>query len=227
MFVQGLAASVVALLGTLAISAASDEGGVAFTEQLARAVPVVPLAVFACLALVVRRTRQRGELAAFARAGFRPISAISALLVGAVLPAAGLLVAATWRARLDVFFPRPPTLLRFVWDGAGYTADGIRVASAGTLAHVAAPAAIHTWSPPAHGGSAALVAVVAALVSATLLSVSVAWLRMFALQAAAHVVALLLFQAASAGYVSAWSAPAPMLLLAGYACASAHVRNTP
>jgi hypothetical protein len=216
MFVHGFAASLVAQLGVLAVSAASDEGGVGFSERLARVVPVVPLAVFVGLALMVRRTRRRGELAALARAGFRPVFAIVAMLIGALLPAACVLCAAAWYARLDVFFPRPPTLLRFVWDGTGYAADGIRVAASGELSYSADAAAIHSWSPPAHGGAAALVAVVAALFAATLLSAGREWARQFGLLAAAHVVALLLFQAASAGYCPAWLAAIPTVFLAAY-----------
>lgn len=125
-----------AFLAALLLTAATDEGGVAWLERIARTLPALPLAGAAGAWLALSPLRTRGDLRALAAIGrnpwqiVRPAVAASALahVCGAALVVSSALAAGT-------FFPRaaakPPVVFR---DGDFIDeAKGIRIRADGMM----------------------------------------------------------------------------------------------
>ena len=202
----------------LAVSAATDEGGVAAGERLARVLPLAPLTSSVAAALVVVQARRRGEERALAALGLAPATlALWVSVVASATPcAAGLAIAA---GAVDVagFYPSPPTAPAFVDDGVAFSSAelGVAVDGAGELRPLAAPATGDGARALPRGARA--VAAVGSAVSGLALALSATRGRGGRVLAAVWpslltaLASLLAFQLAAAGRVPAALAAAPAL----------------
>lgn len=215
---RALLGQVVLFAVALAVSAATDEGGVALGERLARTLPLAPLTSAIAGLLVVLQARRRGEERALAALGLAPATlALWVSVVASATPcAAGLAIAA---GAVDVagFYPSPPTAPAFVDDGVVFSSAelGVAVDGDGELRPLAAPAR--------GGGARALppnaraVAAIGSVVSGLALALSTTRARGGRVLAVAApslftaVASLLAFQLAAAGRIPTALAAAPML----------------
>ncbi len=203
----------------LLLSAATDEGGVAWSERLVRALPVAPLASALATLLTLRTLQRRGELLALFGLGAAPWRAAAPVVVGAAIPALALVVLALASSHADVhaFFPRV-AVDGLVWDGERFVdlSRGVQVLQDGSLVRVDKLDAPATVGLPA----AAKWAVGLSLGGAALaLPIHVAGafpdrrLRGGALVVAALAPTIVLFQLAAQALVPALVTAVPMALL--------------
>lgn len=213
-----LLGQVVLFAVALAVSSATDEGGVALGERLARTLPLAPVTSAIAALLVVLQARRRGEERALAALGLAPakVALWCAVVASATPCAAGLAIAA---GAVDVagFYPSPPTAPAFVDDGVVFSSPelGVSVDSDGELRPLTAPASgggSHALPPGARA-----VAAIGSVVSGLALALSATRGRAgHALAAVAPglftaVASLLAFQLAAAGRIPTALAMAPML----------------
>jgi len=215
----------------LAVSSATDEGGVALAERLARTLPLAPLTSALAAALVVLQARRRGEERALAAVGLAPATlGLWCALVASATPSAAGLAMAVGAVDVAEFYPSPPRAPIFVDDGVTFSSAelGVAVGRDGDLRPLAAPATgAGAHALPSHArGVAALVSVVSGLalaLSATRARARPARggreprgaaaraLAAVAPGLVASVATLLTFQLAAAGRVPTALAAAPML----------------
>lgn len=213
-----LVAQVVLFLVALAVSSATDEGGVAFSERLARTLPLAPFTSALAALLVVVQVRRRGEERALAALGLAPAQvALWCSLVACATPSAAALAIATGAVGIGGFYPSPPTAPAFVDDGVGFASEelGVAVDGDGELHPLDTPAG-HPGSHSLPRGARA-VAALGSLVGGLALALSATRGRggrvLWALSPAAlvAVVSLLAYQLAAAGRIPTALATAPML----------------
>jgi hypothetical protein len=129
----------VSFLVALLLSAATDEGGVAWRERIVRALPVVPLASALATVITLRTLQRRGELVALFGVGIPPWRAAAPVVLGAAVPALVLVVLALASGKADVhaFFPRV-SVDGLVWDGERFVdvTRGVQVLHDGALVRV-------------------------------------------------------------------------------------------
>lgn len=144
-FARAAALSWVLSLVGLFVTAATDEGGVAWTERVWRVLPATPVCAAVATALVVAALRRRGELRAFEVVGrSERVSALPAVLGGVSLPLVAALGLASVASASEVYYPAlaPAAVLRV--DGAfvdpeaamRHTDDGLIVADTSTAPRV-------------------------------------------------------------------------------------------
>jgi hypothetical protein len=139
-----LALVAVAFVGALLLGAATDEGGVAWIDRVARTLPVLPIAGAVGAWLAMSPLRTRGDLRALAAIGRNPWQiarpAIAASIAAHVVAAA---LALSSSVAVSTFYPRasarPPVVFRdgdFVDEG-----KGVRIHTDGTMtgAEIIAP----------------------------------------------------------------------------------------
>jgi hypothetical protein len=215
--IAGLALALVAV-----VTAASDEGGLAWGVRAGRTLPLAPVcsAVGAWLALAPARAR--GDDRALAAIGRSPWEREGAAIAGgaAIALLASLTIALLARVDVAGFYPRAEESVHWSHDGSGFASDDgrWRVGADGVPLLLAASTAVAPVSslPPAGRASAALAT--AALGFA--LPMLVARIRSrraavlsFAAIGAGTLATLLAFQAAAAALSPALLAPLPPLLL--------------
>lgn len=225
------AALVAALAVALAwlVTAATDEGGVAWRERAGRTLPLTPLCAAVGAWVSLAPVRSRGEALALEALGRSPAQiALAAVLGGALvaLVAAVLLGAGGRAVDVEGFFPAATHGGTWLWDAAGGAfvdrAQGLRVGADGAAVRVAAEAAGTLGGVPSGGRASAAVATALAGIALPLLVGHAAFGRArvgrLTLAAGAALAATVIaFQAAAARQLPAWVGAAPTLLLLAFA----------
>jgi hypothetical protein len=205
------------------VTAATDEGGVAWTERAARVLPLAP----ACAALGTWLGQApgwaRGEGRVFASLGRAPLAASASSVLGGAGVAWAVALAIALAGRVDVggFFPvaRAPRVFLAEPGGAFLdAASGYLIEPDGTLVAprtiLRAPAALETV--PSRGRAAAGLATGLAGLALPLLvarSARGSWLERGAVALLASAASVFLFQAAAVRLVGPLMACLPSLLL--------------
>lgn len=220
--IESLGYAVVLLGLAFLVTAATDEGGLAWTERVARVVPLAPLGVAVAVALTLAGPRRRVETRALEALGRSPFvnsagAASGAALVGVVV---ALLVLVDGRVPVRGFFPSLRAASVYAFDEGGFTslATGIHVALDGSLMLPPAPtAAVDTTSglPPHARLAACLVTGMASLAFALLIARLPRQGRTSSLLVLVATGALttFAFQAAAAGRLPALATPVPATVL--------------
>jgi hypothetical protein len=216
----------------LAVTAATDEGGLSLGARLARVVPLAPAYVGVAVAVALGGSRTRGEIRTLEATGRPPLFSAAAVAAGAV--AVGMVLSAwvLWGSdgALRTFYPSvtPGSAFTFHDDAFWNIRAGYRVTVGGAVA----------WLPPGQGGSAASSplsplglpghARTAAALATTLGSLAFGltmalvggkkYARAVAATLATAAGSTVCFQAAAAGRLSAlWAVAPPLVLLGGAA----------
>jgi hypothetical protein len=228
--------SLVFLLAWL-VTAATDEGGVAWGVRAGRTLPGTPLCAAIGTGLALAPARRRGELRALEALGRAPIASVAGAVAGGA--AVGFLAAALIASpSVDVsgFFPVAARGSDFRYEQGAFVdrGKGLRVEDDGSFAMIEARPAPPPMLVPARGRAAAALATALAggtlplLVAELLLArplggerpralgrTSVA--RLAIMIAVAAVATIVLFHAAAAGRVSALAGAIPFAALLGVA----------
>jgi hypothetical protein len=212
-----------ALLFAWLVTAATDEGGVAWTERAARVLPLAP----ACAALGTWLGQTpgwaRGEGRVFASLGRAPLATSASSVFGGAGVAWAVALAIAFAGRVDVggFFPVARVPKVYVAEPGGAfleAATGYLIEPDGTLLapHSIPRAAAALETVPSRGRLAAGLATGLAGLAFPLLVARTArgsWLERGAVALLAAVASVVLFQAAAVGLVGALAASLPSLLL--------------
>lgn len=219
-------ALLVLVLGWL-ITAATDEGGVAWSERAARVLPLAPAAAALGTWLGQARGWARGEGRALATLGRAPLVSSAPAVIGgaAVAWAAALSMALVSRVDVTGFFPVAHAPSSFVVEAGGEFLDestGQRIHADGTLSP-AGPATSSTssWAPvPPYGRAAAALATGLFGLALPLLVAKAARgsrLEKAGVVVAAGIATVFLFQAAAVRMTVALAAVIPAIVLLGWA----------
>jgi hypothetical protein len=240
----GIAASGLVGVAVL-VTAATDEGGVAWGARVARTLPVVPACGAIATWLVLGTARGRGEVRALEALGRAPWQNARGAVLGAALVAA-IVAGAIGATRLDVrgFFPEAPRAAAMRFDGAAFhdpterwivPLDGIPRIETGASSP-AAPSPERPLSVPARTRAtwadaerpvAALVTLIAGLALPLAAArgslgrrrrgrlLSAAWVRAIAATAATGLAEILFLHLAAAHRGPAWLALLPPAALLG------------
>jgi hypothetical protein len=227
------AALVAALALALAwlVTAATDEGGVAWRERAGRTLPLTPLCAAVGAWVALAPVRARGEALALEALGRSPAQITAAAALGGALVAVGAAVAlgvARQGIAVDGFFPTATHAGAWSWDGAAFVdrAQGLRVAADGAATRLASEGPSTLAGAPPLGRLAAALATAFAGVALPLLVAQGLFPRgagarpvaPLVLAAGAAVAAsVIAFQASAARHVPAWVGAAPPLLLLAFA----------
>jgi hypothetical protein len=237
MAVRALVLAALAILLAWLVTAATDEGGVAWGVRAGRTLPITPLCAAIGTGLALAPARRRGELRALGALGRAPVASVGGAAAGG---AAVALVAAALMAlpSVDVsgFFPVAARGSDFRYQDGAFIdrAHGLRVEDDGSFSHIEATASrpaivLPSRARPAASLSTALAGGALPLLVAELLlarplggerpralgRTSVA--RLAAMIALAAVATIVLFHAAAAGRVSALAGVIPFAALLGAA----------
>jgi hypothetical protein len=214
-----LGVTVLAFVVGILLTAATDEGGVAWRERAVRTLPLLPACAALGTFLTLRAARRKGELRVLETLGCSEWRcAAPAVLAGALGTAVGVVVAVRFlHADVAPYFPRvhadgvlvEPT--RFL-DAV----RGIAIAQDGTLAHASSTAPEAPVDLPS--GARGAVALVTLLAGLALPALVARLARRDALAATVGVIVLgsgciLLFHASAVGWISPYAAAIPMVLL--------------
>jgi hypothetical protein len=219
--------AVLALLLGWFVTAATDEGGVAWVERAGRVLPLAP----GCAALGTWLGQapgwERGEGRVFAALGRGPFATSAASIFGGagIAWAAALAIALASRVDVGGFFPVARTPDVFVAQTSGGFMDrtsGYVILPDGTLVAPSSVARPTSPSPvvPTKGRAAAGLATGLAGLALPLLVAKAArssWLKRATVALLASVASVVLFQAAAARLVGALAAVIPSLLLVVWA----------
>jgi hypothetical protein len=227
-FARGAALAALALVLAGVVTAASDEGGLAWGARAGRTLPLAPVCAAVGAWLALAPARARGDERALAALGRSPWEREVAAILGGAIVALAAALAIGCLARIDVsgFYPRPEQSLHWTFDGAAFTSDGgqwrVGADGAPSLARTPpteAPGAAE-GVPPRGRASAALSTAALGLALPMLVararSRRAATLALGAIAAGA-LATLLAFQAAAAAVASPLLAPVPPLLLLAWA----------
>jgi hypothetical protein len=235
-----LGLAVAMLVVAVLVTAATDEGGVAWGERVARVVPLAPVCVALAAALALAGPRRRMETRALEALGRSPFANACAAGAGAavvgVLVALLLLVDA--HVSVGAFFPTVRASGRYAFEAGAFSnlATGWRISPDGTLdlappdVAQAAVADVARGLPAYARLAAALVTAVASLAFALVIAELPRTRRRRAVLSLLTTAALTTFclQAAAAGRLPALVTPLPStLLLLGTAWAIVRVRWDP
>ena len=214
-----LGVTVLAFAVGILVTAATDEGGVAWRERAVRTLPLLPVCAALGTFLTLRAARRRGELRVLESLGCSEWRCVApAVLAGALGTAVGVLVAVgLLHADVAPYFPRvhADTVLvlpmRFL-DAA----QGIAIAQNGTLSH--APSGAPEIPEALPSGARGAVALVTLLAGLALPALVARLPRRDALTAVVGVIVLgagcvLLFHASAVGWGTPYLASLPMVVL--------------
>jgi hypothetical protein len=154
-FARSLTLAALAFALALLITAATDEGGVAWLFRFARALPAAPVCAAAGAWLALRPVHARGELRALEALGASP----ARVRVPAVLGAGGgAVVAAIVLLRVEAvdvgaFFPAPLTHELFVWRTPETSAPTVASTPAGSAASMPGGSEDERRAPPLEDGT--------------------------------------------------------------------------
>jgi hypothetical protein len=218
--------AIVSLVVAWLVTAATDEGNVAWTERAGRALPVAPVCAAIGAWAALAPARVRGELRALASLGRSPWQNARAAALGgaAVAIVAGAAIGgALGASRVDVagFYPEIGGGDRILYTDGAFVdrVSGWRVDKDGSVTRAAAEAAVREERIPPYGRAAAgLATAICGLALALVVGKPerrAAWLAGAAVIGAAMLVS---FQAAAARWIGApWAVVPPLVLLAAAA----------
>jgi hypothetical protein len=233
------ALSLAGLLLVLAwlVTAATDEGGVAWGVRAGRALPLTPACAAAGAWIALAPGRARGEILALSSLGRAPWqNALGAAIGGAALAlSAATAMAAAPSVDVSGFFPVAGHPTEYVYDGATFVdpARGVRIEADGSFTKLDADDAAAVARPdavPRHGRAAAALATALAGVALPMLASMVLLARSSAARAiglvfVAVAVMVVLFHAAAALRLPALVAPVPAAILLAVAAAVFFARS--
>jgi hypothetical protein len=234
-FGRAAGAAAATLLLAWLVTAATDEGGVAWGERVGRTLPLAPLCAALGVSAALAPVRWRGEAGALAALGrSRAQVAAGAVAGGAVVAiVAALFIGLVRRVDVAGFYPTATHASGWRWDGAAFV-DGVRglkVAADGMPRRVPIEGGAALASLPAYARvAAALTTAIAGLALPLLLAHALLsraphdgrrWDRREAWVVASAVASIaasvVLFQSAAAHQLPALSAAAPALALLAFA----------
>jgi hypothetical protein len=163
----------------LLVTAATDEGGVAWAVRIARSLGALPACAGFAAWIGLRNRRGRGELRALATLGHGATRAGLPAVAGACLVATVLTAAVTAAPSFDVdtFFPvmahgQAPPHAHVEWQGSAFvdTERGVRILPNGSIERTTAPGSGSDAgaAKPGRAGARATIAIVSLLMSASL-----------------------------------------------------------
>jgi hypothetical protein len=214
------------------VTAATDEGGVAWGARAGRTLPLTPICAAVGAWVALAPVRSRGEALALAAMGRSPAQIVAAAVAGGALVAvvAALVLGIVRAVDVTGFFPTVPRTQAWSWTGAGFVdaARGLSVGVDGApmrpaaLAALAVDAGRAEAGVPAFGRAASAVETAAAGVALPLLLAHGLLARVRALPLAlagggAIAASVVLFQAAAARQAPAALAVLPPLALLAFA----------
>lgn len=214
-----LGVAVLAFVVAILLTAATDEGGVAWRERAVRTLPLLPACAALATFLTLRSARRRGELRVLETLGCSEWRCVApAVLAGALGTAVGVVVAVRFlHADIAPYFPRVHTDTVLVLPMRFLDASrGIAIAQNGTLAH--APSGAPETPEELPVGARGAVALVTLLAGLALPALVARLPRRDVLGAAVGVIVLgsacvLLFHAAAVGWITPYAASLPMVVL--------------
>jgi hypothetical protein len=228
---RALGFGVLAFVLAWLVTAATDEGGVAWTERAARTLPLAPVCAALGTWLGQARGWARGEARALAALGRAPFATSAAAVLGAGSVAWVAAAAMALSGHVDVsgFFPVARAPDAYVSQGGGVFVDaasGYRVEADGAIVpppsdSTAAPRAPQSSVPPRGRVAAALSTALAGLALPLLVARAArgSWWGRLGLLGAAALTSTLLFHAAAAHVVGAMAAVVPSFVLVWLAAA--------
>ncbi|MDP9035372.1 MAG: hypothetical protein M3O50_11235 [Myxococcota bacterium] len=241
LFARSAAAAAFAFLVTWLVTAATDEGGVAWAERAARAAPLAPACAAAGVWLVLAPVRSRGEALALAALGQSPARTAAGAVLGSACLAvsAAMLLGTCRRVNVAGFFPAATRATAWVWQRGEFVEPirGLRVNADGAPSAFPGGAASSLGAVPAFGRLAAALSTAAAGIALPLLVAHAAlsrpsdpsrsamdrrrWRRSVATVLLLAVIALaatiFIFQAAAARRVPAAAGTLPPIALLAFA----------
>jgi hypothetical protein len=232
-FSRAAGAAAATLLLAWLVTAATDEGGVAWGERLGRTLPLSPICAALGMAASLAPVRWRGEAGALAGLGRSRVQIVAGAVGGGALVAlaAALLIGLVPRVDVAGFYPTATHASAWHWSGdssgAAFedTIHGMRVAADGMPARLLVEPGWSVASLPLHArAAAALTTAIAGLALPLLLAHALlsrspdrrfdrtdAWIGAAAVVSLAA--SVVLFQAAAAHQVPAVSATGPAVAL--------------
>lgn len=208
------------------VTAATDEGGVAWGARAGRTLPLTPLCAAVGVWIVLAPVRSRGEAVALQAMGRSPAQIVAASVAGGALVALAAAVLLGTVGAVDVtgFFPTATRATAWTWAGGAFVerAQGLRVTLDGVPAWTAPDASTAVGGLPAHARVAAAVETGAAGVALPLLLAYALLARvrrgpLVVAAGAAVAASVFLFQAAAARQAPAILAALPPVGLLAYA----------
>ena len=225
-FARGAAIAALTLALVAVVTAASDEGGLAWGVRAGRTLPLAPVcsAVGAWLALAPARAR--GDDRALAALGRSPWGREGAAVAGGAVIAlvASIAIAGIARVNVSGFYPRAEESIHWTYNGGGFTSDdgrwrigpdGVPSVKPASIAGIAAEGIPRLGRVSAAIATAALGLALPMLI-ARARSRRAAAIALGAIGAGA-LATILAFQAAAAALASALVALLPPLLLLAWA----------
>jgi hypothetical protein len=228
-FGRAAGAAAATLVLTWLVTAATDEGGVPWSERVGRTLPLAPLCAALGVSAALAPVRWRGEAGALAALGrSRAQIAAAAVAGGALIALAAALFIGLMR-RVDVagFYPTATHASSWRWDGSAFVdaVRGLRVAADGMPVRVPIAQGAAIAALPVHArAAAALTTALAGLALPMLLAHALlsrppdtrfdrrdGWIAVAAIASVAA--SVVLFQSAAAHQLPALSAAAPALVL--------------
>jgi hypothetical protein len=221
-FWRAVGTALVALALAWLVTAATDEGNVAWAERLARALAVAPLASAIGAWAALAPGRLRGELRALAALGRTPWQNARAAVLGAASVCAVAAAAIGWGppAEAEAFYPEITHAQAFAFDDGAFVdrANGWKISTEGDITRVPAAPALGEARLPRFGRAAAGLATLAAGMALALVSANEARrARWLAASLVVLALTLVLFQAAAVRLLPALTAALPPLALLGAA----------
>jgi len=221
-FARGAAIAGLTLGLVAVVTAASDEGGLAWGVRAGRTLPLAPVCAAIGAWLALAPARARGDDRALAALGRSPWQREAAAIAGGGLVAilASLAIGALGQIDVAGFYPRAEESIEWRYDGAGFASEDRRwTVAADGVPHVAEPAGLGTAAtgvPPCGRAAAALatatLGVALPMLVARARSKRAVGIALFAIGFGA-LTTVLAFQAAAAQLASPLAALVPPLLL--------------
>jgi hypothetical protein len=127
-FARGAAIAALTLGLVAVVTAASDEGGLAWGVRAGRTLPLAPVCAAIGAWLALAPARARGDDRALAAIGRSPWQREAAAIAGggAIAVFAALAIAAVVRIDVAGFYPRAEESIHWRYDGAGYVSEDSR-----------------------------------------------------------------------------------------------------
>jgi hypothetical protein len=201
------------------VTAATDEGGLAWGVRLGRALPLSPPCAALGTWLALAPARARGETLALAALGRPPLARVLGAVIGgaSVALVAALTLGVARGVDVSGFYPRVPHATAFAFEGGTFVSnDGWRVDGAGAPSRDASAVRAAPAPLPEHARGAAALATAMAGIALPLLAARTsrrARPLVLAGLGGTAVVAVVAFQAAAAGRVPVFVASLPPLAL--------------
>jgi hypothetical protein len=159
LLVRGAVAAMLVLGLGLLVTAATDEGGIAWSERLARTLPLTPGCAAVGTWVALAPARARGETRALEALGRSRAGVVAAAVIGGALLAlvAGLAVGTASSLDASAFYPRAARASAWVWREGRFVdpVQGMRIEGDGAPVRVATDGTGAPQTIPRFGRAAA------------------------------------------------------------------------